>query len=118
MFYDKYSQLCTNKGIAETKAAIEAGISKSLVTKWKNNRTAVPSTEVLKKLSVYFNIPVSVLLEEEKPTVTGEQKEIPDQPELTEEDRELLEILKLIPADAKRNFLEMGRLYAASLRKD
>ena len=47
-----------------------------------------------------------------------DKKENLDQLQLTEVDRELLEILKLIPEDAKRNFLEMGRLYAATLRKD
>ena len=55
-------------------AALEAGLSKSLVTKWKTNKVDVPSPDVLKKLSAYFNVPVSELLGEEE---MGEKKEQP-----------------------------------------
>ena len=65
MFYDKFVYLCNQKGVSPTRAAIDAGISKSLVTKWKVSQVQVPSPDVLKKLSVYFNVPVSTLLGEE-----------------------------------------------------
>lgn len=65
MFIDKYLILCKKKGVSPSFAATEAGISKSLVTKWKNNKTEVPSPEVLQKLSNYFGISVSELLDEE-----------------------------------------------------
>lgn len=71
MFYDKYVQLCEQRGVSKSAAAIEAGLSKSLVTKWKVNNVDVPSPDVLKKLSAYFDMPVSELLGEE------EQKENP-----------------------------------------
>ena len=66
MFYDKYAHICKQRGISMSAAAMEAGLSKSLVTKWKANKVEVPSPDVLKKLSTYFNIPVSELLGEEK----------------------------------------------------
>ena len=73
MFYDKYAQLCKRKGVSVSAAALEAGLSKSLVTKWKTNKVDVPSPDVLKKLSAYFNIPVSELLgEEEKEAKKGQ----------------------------------------------
>ena len=65
MFYDKYAQLCKRRGVSMSAAAVEAGLSKSLVTKWKTNKVDVPSPDVLKKLSAYFNMPVSELLGEE-----------------------------------------------------
>ena len=74
MFYDKYSQLCKRKGVSMSAAAVEAGLSKSLVTKWKTNKVDIPSPDVLKKLSAYFNMPVSELLGEEE---KGEKKEQP-----------------------------------------
>ena len=87
VFYDKFVYLCTLKKIPPTRAAIEAGISKSLVTKWKSNRVQTPSADILKKLSAYFEVPVSTLLsEEEKPLVNGDE-------ELTE----YLEMLKNRP---------------------
>lgn len=72
MFYDKYAQLCKQRGVSVSAAAMDAGLSKSLVTKWKVNKVDVPSPDVLKKLSAYFGLPVSELLgeeNEEKPTV-------------------------------------------------
>lgn len=88
MFYDKFVSLCSLKGVSPSKAALDAGISKSLVTKWKTNMVHVPSGDVLKKLSVYFGVSVSELLgeNENKPLVNGDE-------ELTE----YLEMLKTRP---------------------
>lgn len=72
MFYDKYVELCRQKGVSLSAAAIAAGISKSLITKWKSNETKVPSPEVLQKLSVFFNVPIAELLEKEKPTTVSD----------------------------------------------
>ena len=66
MFYDRFLQLCAQRGISPSKAAVEAGISKSLVTKWRTNQVQVPSPEVLQKLARYFATSVSDLLEETK----------------------------------------------------
>lgn len=66
MFYDKYVMLCKAHGVSPSKAALDAGISKSLVTKWRTNQVAIPSPEVLRKLSDYFSIPISELMGEEK----------------------------------------------------
>jgi transcriptional regulator with XRE-family HTH domain len=54
-------------------AAMEAGLSKSLVTKWKTNKVDVPSPDVLKKLSAYFGMPVSELLGEDEMSAKKEQ---------------------------------------------
>ena len=62
MFYDTFACLCQQRGIAPSRAAIDAGISKSLVTKWKNNGTELPSPEVLSKLSKYFGVTTAYLL--------------------------------------------------------
>lgn len=64
-----------------SRAATEAGISKSLVTKWKTNSVEIPSPEVLNKLSRYFNMPISELLgeaTEKAPTDTG-RREVSDE---------------------------------------
>jgi transcriptional regulator with XRE-family HTH domain len=118
VFYDKFMYLCNKKGVAPSRAAMDAGISKSLVTKWKSNRTQVPSPEILQKLSAYFSVPVSVLLsEEEMPIVSDAQKETPDQLVLTGVDKELYELLMQIPEEQKKLFLEMGRAFVNNLNK-
>ena len=76
MFYDRFVYLCSKKGVSPSRAAIEAGISKSLVTKWKTNNAKDPSPDVLRKLAAYFSMPVSELLGEENkkaPTENGER---------------------------------------------
>lgn len=81
MFYDKFVCLCKQKGVSPSRAAVDAGISKSLVTKWKSAKIEVPSPEILKKLSAYFSVPVSALLEEEikkSPTISGERDILDD----------------------------------------
>ena len=94
MFYDKYAHICKQRGISMSAAALEAGLSKSLVTKWKVNKVEVPSPDVLKKLSAYFGIPVSELLgeeEKEKPTVQDDG--------LSEKRKALIEVAKSVPED-------------------
>lgn len=93
MFYDKYAMICKQRGISMSAAAIEAGLSKSLVTKWKVNKVDVPSPDVLKKLSVYFGMPVSELLgEKEKPTIQEDDG-------LTDNQRVLMEFAKSLSED-------------------
>jgi transcriptional regulator with XRE-family HTH domain len=104
VFYDKYAYICKQRGISMSAAATEAGLSKSLVTKWKSNKVEVPSPDVLKKLSAYFNIPVSELLEEdkkEKPTVEDDG--------LSEEQRELMNFVKSVPDDKAAMILKVIR---------
>ena len=81
MFYDRFLQLCAQRGISPSKAAVEAGISKSLVTKWRTNAVQVPSAEVLQKLARYFSLSVSDLLEE-----TAGAPAQPGVPAVSEED--------------------------------
>ena len=103
MFYDQYAQICKKRGISMSAAALEAGLSKSLVTKWKVNKVEVPSPDVLKKLSAYFNIPVSELLGEdkkEKPTVIDDG--------LSEEKQKLIEKIKKLPEDQVQLLLQVA----------
>lgn len=65
MFYDKFVYLCKQKGVSPSRAAVEAGISKSLVTKWRTNKVRYPSADIAEKVAIYFNISVSDLLDDE-----------------------------------------------------
>lgn len=46
------------------------------------------------------------------------QKSSPNEPSLTEGEKMMLGIFRLIPEEQQRAFLEMGRAYANSLKKD
>lgn len=70
MFYDKFKQLCDQKGVSAKRAVTEMGMSNSLATKWKNTE-ATPNSTTLKKVADYFGVSVSYLLgTEEKPAAT------------------------------------------------
>lgn len=112
MFYDKFVQLCNQKGVSPSRAAIDAGISKSLVTKWKANGCKDPSPDVLRKLSVYFGVTVSDLLDEKKePTPKGERDILDemdvafygDYKELTEDDKETLRAMARLMRERRKN---------------
>lgn len=165
MFYDTFTFLCKKKGLSPSKAAVDAKISKSLVTKWKTNGTEVPSPEVLKKLSVFFGVTPDYLLgydiqsqidtlsqqisllKEEIRTASAERKEeieyslavleesyedlllaqsltanskkedkkiSSDELELTEGEKELLRLFRLIPEDQQPVVLAMIRAALSS----
>lgn len=82
MFYDKFASLCKKKGVTVSRGAQEAGISKSLVTKWKSQKTDIPSPDVLGKLSKYFELPISELLEEASSEQVATQRSRIDAQEL------------------------------------
>jgi transcriptional regulator with XRE-family HTH domain len=102
VFYDKFAYLCKLKGVSPSRAAIDAGISKSLVTKWKTNRTEVPSPEVLVKLASYFSVTVSDLLEE-----TGETEISPSQRTWTEREIRLLEAISSLSPERQKALADL-----------
>lgn len=78
MFYERFKALCDKKGVTPSRAAIEAGVSKSLVSKWKANESKEPSPEVVRKLAEYFGISAFEVLEDlpqkEKLLVNGDEE--------------------------------------------
>lgn len=105
MFYDKYAQLCKRRGVSMSAAAVEAGLSKSLVTKWKTNKVDVPSPDVLKKLSAYFDMPVSELLGEEEKDIKKEQPT--DFDGLSEKRKALMQFAMSVPEDKAEMILRV-----------
>ena len=108
MFYDRFVQLCNQKGISPSRAAIEAGISKSLVTKWKTNGCKDPSPEVLRKLSAYFHINISDLLAESTAPVPDILDEVDaafygDYQALSEEEKDTLRAMARLMRERRQN---------------
>lgn len=103
MFYDNFVQLCKKHGVSPSKAAVDAGLSKSTVTKWKTTPDAQPTGTAIKKLSEYFCVPISELLSEE------EQKNPPSELVLTERESRILEALRSkTPAEQKALLTLLG----------
>lgn len=73
MFYDRFLELCAEKGVRPTNACVEAGLSRGLAAKWKSTKTEKPSADALEKMSVYFGKTIDEILGKEKaPTLVSE----------------------------------------------
>lgn len=132
MFYDRYVQLCEQKKVKPSRAAEDAGVSKSAVTNWKKNG-AEPTGENVKKLCAYFEVTRSELFGEqnEKPAAKSDGLTSKDKRDIA---RDLEKIMAEIestetvmfdgdPAtdaakETLRNAIAMGLEYAKKLNKE
>ena len=101
-FYNKFVNLCNEIGKKPSAVAEEIGLSKSLVTRWKNGGGVTDATAA--KVAAYFDVELIDLVGEEEPY----------NPELSpEEDEDLLEFeeeLQIMRDDpATRALLKSGR---------
>lgn len=74
MFYDRFKQLCEEKGVSCNKAALDIGLSNATQTKWRKTG-ATPRGDTLDKIAAYFDVSTDYLLgkeEQKKPTPEGE----------------------------------------------
>ena len=84
MFYDKYVELCDQRNISPTAAALEIGLSKATPTKWKTSG-ATPSGDNLKKIAAYFGVTESDLLSDESIQLPANNDESSKRIELRED---------------------------------
>lgn len=110
MFFTIFSDLCAKKNKTPTAVGNEIGIAKTTISYWRKKQDILPKPEVLSKLSEYFGVPVSYFLGE------TEIKNTPDELQLTEGEKMLLNLFRQIPEERQQAFLEMGRLYSDSLK--
>lgn len=82
-FWEKYYNLCLEKGTSPSVVATELGISTGTVSWWKKGKVPYPATA--QKIADYFGVSVSYLL-------NGEEKEKAlNENNLTEDERLMLE---------------------------
>ena len=60
MFYDRFIQLCSEKGVKPTPLVVSMGLSSSNVSQWKKGSTPRPA--ILKKLADYFGVSPEYLM--------------------------------------------------------
>ena len=98
-FYENYLRLCEKAGNTPSGAALEMGLSKPTVNRWKKGGGLTDATAL--KVAAYFGVTVAELKGEE-------QKEKPSTPEgvdlssLSSEDAELVRRI-LGASEAKKN---------------
>ena len=96
-----------NAGMTQAAAAERLGLTAQAVSNFERGINNIENSMLVRMCEIYGTSMSAILGEENL-----------DQPELTEEDRELYKLLKQIPEDQKKLFLEMGRLFVNNLNKD
>lgn len=73
-FYQQFIKLCNETGISPSRAALNAGLSKTSVNGWKRGQT--PTDKNIAKLAEVFNVPVSYFDEKEEKLPVDTDKEL------------------------------------------
>ena len=75
-FYDKFKGICEAKGVAPSRVALDIGLSKSAVIKWKHGD--IPKMTTLQKLADYFNVSADYFLDiaDDMPKVAPDVQEL------------------------------------------
>ena len=116
--YETILNLCESKGIKGGKLCTDIGISKGLITDLKMGRRTGVSAVTAQKIAAYFDVSVGYLLGEEGLPTTEQKNNSPSEQLLTEGEKELIELFRLIPEDQQKVFLGMVRSYANSLKAE
>ena len=115
MFYDRFKQLCEQRGISCNKAALEIGLSNATPTKWRKTG-AIPTGDTLDRIAQYFGVTTDFLLGNEKTPLVNDDEEL----------TEYLQVLKTRPEcrmlfqlskDASKEDVEAAVRIIEALRK-
>lgn len=71
-FFDRFKQLCDERGISIYKAATAVGLNRAAANKWKNG--SVPNGQTITKLADYFGVSNDYLLGKEKTPANDDER--------------------------------------------
>lgn len=114
--------LLKKNGITGAKMCQDLNMSKSFMTELRKGRAKSIKIETAQKIAAYFGITVDELYGIESKNAQTPNRDLDKVKSLSEEgltegEREMLEIFRLIPEDWQRVFLDQGRAFASSLKK-
>ena len=109
---DRIKSLIEESGKSYQELEKLTGVKKSSLQRYASGATTKIPLDVIEKLSVSFNVSQEYIMGWE------EKESSPSELQLTEGEQMMIDIFRLIPEEQQRVFLEMGRAYANSLKKD
>lgn len=110
IFSINLKRLMEQKGVSRQDLSKILGVSYFTLCDWVNGKK-YPRMDKVEMLATYFGVLKSELIEEK-----GINKTLPQVQQLTEGEAMLLELFRQIPNEQQKVFLEMGRVYANSLK--
>ena len=102
LFYENYVRLCNLVNKSPSAVALEIGIAKPTVSRWKTG--SIPNTETLLKVADYFGVSVSDLTREEK-----EKSSTPEGVELTKTQQQAWDLIQSMDDDSLRKFIAIAK---------
>lgn len=110
IFSINLKRLMEQKGISRHDLSKVLGVSYYTITDWVTGKK-YPRMDKVEMLANYFGVLKSEMIEEK-----GANNTLPQSQPLTEGEAMLLELFRQIPKEQQMVFLEMGRVYANSLK--
>lgn len=110
--YDNIKRLCDKAGITPSGLCVELGISKTIVSRLRNNPEALLSYATASKIADYFSVAPEMILEGEKENAKTDSldDEIMDKVHRINENEETREMLDaLMHRSDLRALLHMGK---------
>ena len=110
---ERIKQLVEMSGKSYQELEEITGVKRASLQRYATGVTSKIPLDAIEKLSATFNVSKEYLMgwdseENEKPAVPGE---------LSEDEKYLLELFRLVPEEKQKEFLAMGKLFANSLKK-
>lgn len=104
-FYEKYVALCNKNGKSPSAAALELGLSKTSVNRWKNGGGITDAT--IMKVANYFHVTVDELVGD---TLSGKKETLDPKIEgYSELQKAAIQFVLSLPPDKLERFVKMGR---------
>ena len=116
-FYNKFAQLCREKGVTPTQVARDVKIAQPVVSLWKT-RGSTPNASTLSTLAEYFGVSIDYLLGREDEGSTLELAESPIAEEFPDRTGQTLTFQPLTPLDKellKHGFAPFSEFYDLSV---
>ena len=113
---DRLKEAMYATNIKQAELARLTGISKGGISNYVTGRYE-PKSDIISKLAAALNVSEMWLWGYDVP-MERKSKISPSELSLTEGEQMLLNLFRQIPEDQQRVFLEMGRVYANSLKRD
>ena len=107
-FYEKYLMLCDKNKKTPSGAALEMGLSKTTVNRWKNGGGITDAT--ILKVATFFGVP--------KEELTGEEQKEKPAPGGSELDAAFSAVLDQLTAEELAEVLEYAKFKVASRNGD
>lgn len=103
------------KGLTLEQVATVVGVGKSTVRKWETGMIANMKRDKIALLAKALDTTPAYLMGWKD---DSQEQQSPGEPKLTEGEQIMIDVFRQIPKEQQQAFLEMGRAYANSLKKD